>query len=1094
MASKSIDSWENSAYSKVLGLPPTTLSKSNIEISLIDLLENISSSQNSHSFSFLFDSWKNASQISTNLKGPRAAAVEPTAKAQRIQSIDFLSKLLLSYAGLSLQDDSLFSGNSSAIFISLITSDPSSVAPWFLQLVSHFHNDGLDDILSNTFKTLNQKILSINNLLDPNLWQYIKAFEFLSENQTAAQTITQIPWFSKGLSREIQTSSLLGPLFSISTFPDEDNGGVKSYFEGLESRSKSDKISAMNGIQNSVNLLQSAQFRILNSIARASKQAREALLKWAASAIFSNTKRTGFQADPLASVSDGFADNLAMAFLNLSLPFSNDPQLLKTTKVDIIYWPSLRIISGKLDSIQTTNDNEQPTNSDIIKTTWSQLTRLCASTEEALEWDKSLLKANESQINEPGFISDCFFLTSLAINIGPLATMSKFQQSGKSFNELQEYIDRMETSQNSNNPQFGGTAMLERFKNHLNMLKWKRLAMQSNVMDPRRLLLLLNFSRFTLSTLLDLHFFASSPEANLTENQLSSNLISQKENAWKCFPEYLLEDQLTLIIFVARYAPDALMSPELSPMQPGISLLSDLVVSISIAVLSKSELVRNPHLKSKLVDVLHSITYSPPEDDSDYVDTNYSVSVAASSNTNPLSFNNLSTKRFSVHPLIAQFISSLNTNVSNHLPNSSKLALLKKRYPSDNLVMVLLKLYVEIEHTGASSAFYDKFSVRYHIARILRSLWEQPQSQHLKMTYLFFNSDSSITHIVDQFVSRMVSDTTYLLDESLSKLVTIKNLEQSIKSPPPENENNDQENSQDNQQELASAERQASSYITLAHETVHMLSFLTRLVPTPFRSDSIILRLASMLNYNLGLLAGPKCSNLKVSNMYERFHFEPKILLSELLAVYVHLGFPKSVYMDQSEINNEQEFLKSIKNNPPLGKNQNISGVSIEDANETDEIKEKNFIEALAQDQRSWNKKVFKSSLALCTKYNLKHPKSIELLNNIINKVEKAIRIANEQDSLLGFGTGGANDSSNMNEVDIPEEYLDPIMYTLMEDPCLLPTSQTIVDYKTIKGYLLTDPRDPFNRKPLDINDVVRVPELKAEIQEFKRSKLEKYK
>ena len=49
----------------------------------------------------------------------------------------------------------------------------------------------------------------------------------------------------------------------------------------------------------------------------------------------------------------------------------------------------------------------------------------------------------------------------------------------------------------------------------------------------------------------------------------------------------------------------------------------------------------------------------------------------------------------------------------------------------------------------------------------------------------------------------------------------------------------------------------------------------------------------------------------------------------------------------------------------------------------------------------------------------------------------------------------------------------DPLLYTLMEDPVILPTSQISIDRSTIKSHLLSDTTDPFNRMPLKISDVV---------------------
>jgi hypothetical protein len=50
---------------------------------------------------------------------------------------------------------------------------------------------------------------------------------------------------------------------------------------------------------------------------------------------------------------------------------------------------------------------------------------------------------------------------------------------------------------------------------------------------------------------------------------------------------------------------------------------------------------------------------------------------------------------------------------------------------------------------------------------------------------------------------------------------------------------------------------------------------------------------------------------------------------------------------------------------------------------------------------------------------------------------------------------------------------LDPLMYTIMEEPVILPTSKISIDLATIKSHLLSDPTDPFNRSPLKIEDVV---------------------
>ena len=42
-----------------------------------------------------------------------------------------------------------------------------------------------------------------------------------------------------------------------------------------------------------------------------------------------------------------------------------------------------------------------------------------------------------------------------------------------------------------------------------------------------------------------------------------------------------------------------------------------------------------------------------------------------------------------------------------------------------------------------------------------------------------------------------------------------------------------------------------------------------------------------------------------------------------------------------------------------------------------------------------------------------------------------------------------------------------------MRDPVILPSSRAVVASHTIKSHLLSDTKDPFNRSPLNIEDVI---------------------
>jgi ubiquitin conjugation factor E4 B len=59
-----------------------------------------------------------------------------------------------------------------------------------------------------------------------------------------------------------------------------------------------------------------------------------------------------------------------------------------------------------------------------------------------------------------------------------------------------------------------------------------------------------------------------------------------------------------------------------------------------------------------------------------------------------------------------------------------------------------------------------------------------------------------------------------------------------------------------------------------------------------------------------------------------------------------------------------------------------------------------------------------------------------------------------------------------------------------MDDPVILPSSKNILDRSTIETHLLSDPTDPFNRTSLSKEMLIPCPELKAEIEKYKKTKI----
>lgn len=80
-----------------------------------------------------------------------------------------------------------------------------------------------------------------------------------------------------------------------------------------------------------------------------------------------------------------------------------------------------------------------------------------------------------------------------------------------------------------------------------------------------------------------------------------------------------------------------------------------------------------------------------------------------------------------------------------------------------------MRFYTEVEQTGSSNEFYDKFTIRYHISIIMKSMWESPTGVH-KMAIV---QESANGKNFIKFINMMMNDTTFLLDESLDALKRI---------------------------------------------------------------------------------------------------------------------------------------------------------------------------------------------------------------------------------------------------------------------------------------------------------------------------------
>ncbi|KAL4798893.1 ubiquitin elongating factor core-domain-containing protein [Aspergillus venezuelensis] len=552
------------------------------------------------------------------------------------------------------------------------------------------------------------------------------------------------------------------------------------------------------------------------------------------------------------------------------------------------------------------------------------------------------------------FITEIFFLTVAAHHYGSESLTSKLETLDKDLKYLEGQIAKFEAER----PKFASNPVqLRLFETHLKRYKDKvdsGLALKYSLQG-----VLFDDQWQSLSMqfmqYVVVWLLRVASGKNFPKESLVLPLPDQPPEVFKCLPEYFVDDIVSNFKFIMWAMPQIITATR-----------ADELVMLCITFLESSDYIKNPYLKAGLVSILYRGTWPRPGGA---------------------------------------------TGVLVDLLNSMPFA-------NEYLLHACMRFYIEAEHTGAHTQFYDKFNIRYEIFQIIKCVWPN-------MIYRakLLNQAKHHVDFFVQFVNLLLNDVTYVLDESFGSFKTIYNTQLELRT---EGASMDPTVRQEKEERLTQAQRSAKSYMQLTNETVSMLKLFTEALAESFTMPEIVQRLADMLDYNLDAMVGPKSSNLRVENLHE-YGFRPRSLLSEIVDVYLNL----------------------------MGR--------------------QSFITAVARDGRSYKPANFEKAAEILRKWSLKGPDELKRWDLLGAKVQAAKAEDEQAEEDLG---------------EIPDEYLDPLMYTLMEDPVILPASRMSIDRSTIRSHLLSDPHDPFNRVPLTMEDVLPDTELKAKIEEFKRSKI----
>jgi len=687
---------------------------------------------------------------------------------------------------------------------------------------------------------------------------------------------------------------------------------------------------------------------------------RDAALEWLAlvSKLNGDRRKTYFDRDIV--VGDGFILNLLAVMLKVCAPFAL-PTSPKLEKID----PTYVLSEARVNYSDATRLGVAAGSLERVESESSPGPH--AAYRHVISLEPTDL-VDENQIPLPrtpnaeevikvsskfGFITEAFYLTGSLLELGYSSTYSLYGDTLMRINELKKQMDRVESMG-------AGVSTFPGFREvMLKKLEKERLE------EVRRKLCYDVYLMGTDQFGPDLICFAASSSSYLLRllcfgnpPELPLSVPPGMKAAVQL--EAMVDDVVNIMINSLRYDPDAV--DRSAPM-------IDNILTLSVVAINSPLHFKNPYLRSRLAELLWLM--APRTSERDGMRRNTAWQAA-----------------FEAHPF------------------------LKK-----HLMRAIFRLYVDVETTGSSSQFYDKFSSRYYLSDILMELWDD---QHYRRS--LHELVAANEKLVLNTINMLLNDANWLLDDTIDTLQELHGL-QMIMGNPADWNSLTQEQQKEKRERFAELEKKLKRTLRLANSSVQVLVALTgdENIRKVFLRPEVVERVAVMLNYYLKQLVGPRCQELKLKNK-EDYGWEPKNLLTDIMRAYLNLA-------------------KSDK-----------------------------FAAAIAIDHRSYSESIFLSAIDKATRIRFLRPPEIQEFRLLLQEIQKTEEIEEKEAELFA---------------DAPDEFLDPIMSTLMQDPVTLPASGMVCDRPVIERHLLSDPSDPFNRKPLKAEHLIPNVELRARIREY---------
>ena len=785
------------------------------------LVQQNEQSPGSSAFSWLISAYRRGQEIESKLQqglasataaGSHSNSVYPSAPAEWAacsECVRLAATCLVRYIGLILSDEDMFQNGAARVagrseFMRLLCSD-SHVA----RTLPH----GLLDALVATYTVEDEAFLQIWKPVTDELAlpvKFLPTTSRLGETQPSledasrqlqglvqlfrfpavAKLVVQHPSFLPKVpfGRLLMSVSTLGALMSIGA-----SSADPAFQHVLNQRPHHEVESEVTRMRNSFASYQQLCAQLFKNGVR-DAFIRESLLQWLASFVHSNRSRCRMQFHPFEVSSDALCWNVIHVALQLSQPIIRKNTRADLEKVNLAY-----LLQGANQRIDF----------DVI-------TRVTATLAEVKAMRAALPSPLVFTPHTPpfspfNFVSECFFLTHSILSLGLGSIM-------RQYTELMQEVGRKSRLLQTIPPD---SLMYEQLQAELDHLFAINLATRVHLQDPALLTDVIAFFEWSAQWIL---FHQSEDEANKERARRPSveaaNAMALASISDAAVPAVAAAAAAAASLAAAPAAAAASASSSsvaarplslgsLIP-EPIVELITEYglylgrfqsaqllqlpqssyrcILDLVLALAAGPSALKNPHLRSSLAEFLLSLL--PPSHDA----TTEHV--------------------FNTHPAMRA-----------------------------KLVPTLLELYVSVE--DGRGMYYQKFSTRNQISMLLEFVWQLPEH---KAKLLAVAADTRSSSLFGRFTNVLANDLIYLLDEGLKQLTEIRSIQLEM-----EDEqrwaSQTQAVLQDRQRAYTQSEQGATSCLTLANATVHLLYYLSAEFIAPFVTPEFVQRMAHMLDY-----------------------------------------------------------------------------------------------------------------------------------------------------------------------------------------------------------------------------------------------------